>query len=202
MAALDRIETALRADRRDLAEEWVGELRSFAAGTDMAWAWAAGHHGEALLGGPGAERHFAQALEWHARSVRIPDQARTQLALGEYLRRNRRRSDARGPMRQALNTFETLGATVWAERAREELRASGETTRRGTDVHARQLTAQEAQVAAQVCQGLTNKEVAARLFVSPRTVDFHLRNIYAKLGITSRTALVSLAADPRLQPPA
>ena len=100
------------------------------------------------------------------------------------------------PLRQALDTFETLGAIFWAERAREELRASGETARRGADVATRQLTPQEAQVAAQVRQGLSNKEVAARLFISPRTVDFHLRNIYTKLGITSRGGLVALAADP------
>ena len=196
MAALDRIETALRADRRELAEEWVRELREFAEGTDAAWAWAVTHHGYGVLGGPDAEHHFSQALEWHARSPRLPDRARTQLALGEHLRRHRRRTDARVPLREALDTFETLGAAFWADRAREELRASGETARRGADAATDQLTPAEAQVAAQVRQGLSNKEVAARLFVSPRTVDFHLRNIYTKLGITSRTELVTLAAEP------
>jgi DNA-binding CsgD family transcriptional regulator len=196
MAALDRVETAVRAERRDLAEDWVRELREFAEGTEAAWAWAAAHHGQAVLGGPDAEQHFALALEWHARSPRIPDRARTQLALGEYLRRNRRRTDARVPLREALETFETLGATFWAERARQELRASGETARRGADAATSQLTPTEAQVAAQVRQGLSNKEVAARLFVSPRTVDFHLRNIYSKLGITSRAELLTLAVEP------
>ena len=172
------------------------ELREFAEGTEAAWAWAAVHHGQAVLGGPDAEEHFRQALEWHARSPRIPDRARTQLALGEYLRRNRRRTDARVPLREALDTFETLGATFWAERARQELRASGETARRGADATTSQLTPTEAQVAAQVRQGLSNKEVAARLFVSPRTVDFHLRNIYSKLGITSRAELLTLAVEP------
>ena len=156
---------------------------------------------QAVLGGPDAEHHFAQALEWHARSPRIPDRARTQLALGEYLRRSRRRTDARVPLREALDTFETLGATFWAERARQELRASGETARRGADAATSQLTPQEAQVAAQVRQGLSNKDVAARLFVSPRTVDFHLRNIYSKLGITSRVPSCSLSR-PTLPPAA
>jgi DNA-binding CsgD family transcriptional regulator len=201
MAALDRIEAAVRADRRDLVENWVQELQIFAQGTDMAWAWACSHHGAAVLGGPDTEYHFDQALEWHARSPRIPDRARTQLALGEYLRRNRRRSEARVPLRRALDTFEALGAIFWAERAREELRASGETARRGADVATRQLTPQEAQVAAQVRQGLSNKEVAARLFISPRTVDFHLRNIYTKLGITSRGGLVALGPDPASKGP-
>jgi DNA-binding CsgD family transcriptional regulator len=196
MCAVDRVETAVRADRRDLAATWVQELRAYAEGTDVPWAWAATHHGHAVLAGPEAEDHFRLALEWHARSPRLPDRARTQLAYGEHLRRSRRRTDARGPLRQALGQFETLGAAVLAERAREELRASGETARRGADAAPSQLTPQEAQVAAQVRQGLSNKEVAARLFISPRTVDFHLRNVYTKLGITSRTELVALAADP------
>ncbi len=196
MAALDRIETAVIADRRDLAGAWLEELRAFAQGTDVAWAWAATYHCQAVVGGPGdAEDSFRQALEWHARSTRVPARARTQLALGEHLRRTRRRTDARVPLREALDTFETLGATVWAERARQELRASGETARRGADLVATELTAQEAQVASLVRQGLSNKDVAARLFISPRTVDFHLRNVYSKLGITSRTELAALALD-------
>ncbi len=199
MAALDRIETAVHADREDLAREWVEELRDFAEGTDMPWARAVTHHGLALLDGTDptyAEGQLRLALEWHARSPRRPDRGRTLLALGEHLRRNRRRADARVPLREALDLFETLGARHWAERARQELRASGETARRGAEAASAALTPSEAQVAAQVRQGLSNKEVAARLFVSPRTVDFHLRNVYAKLGITSRTELVSLAADP------
>jgi DNA-binding CsgD family transcriptional regulator len=197
LAALDRVETAAGADRRDLAEQWLEELRAFAEGTDMAWAWAAVHHGRAVLGGPTAEDDFRLALEWHARSSRAPARARTQLALGEYLRRHRRRTDAREPLRAALDTFEALGAGAWAERARRELRASGETARRGQDLVATELTPSEEQIAALVRQGLSNKDVAGRLFVSPRTVDFHLRNVYTKLGITSRTELAAMALDPR-----
>jgi DNA-binding CsgD family transcriptional regulator len=196
LSAIDRIETAARAGRTDLAEEWLGELRVFAEGTEMAWAWAAVHHCRAVLGGPDVEEEFRRALEWHARSSRVPARARTQLALGEFLRRQRRRTDARIPLREALDTFETLGAGFWAERARQELRASGETARRGADLVPTELTAQEAQVAGLVRKGLSNKDVAARLFISPRTVDFHLRNVYTKLGITSRTELAALALDP------
>jgi DNA-binding CsgD family transcriptional regulator len=196
LSALDRIETAIRADRRDLAHEWLDELGSFAEGTDMAWAWAAVYHCQAVLGGADVEENFRTALEWHARSSRLPARARTQLALGEFLRRNRRRSDARVPLRDALETFETLGASFWAERARQELRASGETARRGADLVATELTAQESQVAGLVRQGLSNKDVAGRLFISPRTVDFHLRNVFTKLGISSRTELAALALDP------
>jgi DNA-binding CsgD family transcriptional regulator len=163
----------------------------------MAWAWAAFYHCQAVVRRPGdAEDSFRQAIEWHVRSPRVPARARTQLALGEHLRRARRRIDARVSLREALETFETLGATVWAERARQELRASGETARRGADLVATDLTAQESQVASLVRQGLSNKDVAARLFISPRTVDFHLRNVFTKLGITSRTELAALALDP------
>ncbi|SFC93494.1 regulatory protein, luxR family [Nocardioides terrae] len=196
LSAIDRIETAVRADRRDLTEKSLEELRTFADGSGMAWAWAAVHHCEAILGGADAEEHFRQALDWHARSSRLPAKARTQLAFGEYLRRHRRRTDARVPLREALETFESLGATLWADRARQELRASGETARRGNDLVATELTPSEAQIAALVRQGLSNKDVAGRLFVSPRTVDFHLRNIYTKLGITSRTELVAMTSDP------
>ncbi|HEU5039005.1 MAG TPA: LuxR family transcriptional regulator [Nocardioides sp.] len=196
LSAIDRIETAAHAGRRELAEEWLEELGAFAEGTDMPWARAALHHCRAVLGGPDTEEEFRLALEWHARSPRVPARARTQLAWGEYLRRHRRRTDARVPLREALETFETLGAGFWAERARQELRASGETARRGADLVANELTAQESQVAGLVRQGLSNKDVAARLFISPRTVDFHLRNVYTKLGITSRTELAALTLDP------
>jgi DNA-binding CsgD family transcriptional regulator len=196
LSALDRIESAVRSDRRDLADSWVEELRAFADGTGMAWALAAVHHCEAIFGGPDAEERFRLALEWHARSPRLPAKARTQLALGEFLRRHRRRADAREPLREALQTFESLGASAWAERARQELRASGETLRRGDDLVATELTPSEAQIATLVRQGLTNKDVAGRLFVSPRTVDFHLRNVYTKLGISSRTELAALTLAP------
>jgi DNA-binding NarL/FixJ family response regulator len=107
----------------------------------------------------------------------------------------RSRADARVPLREALQTFETLGANFWAGRARQELRASGETARRGADLVATELTAQESQVAGLVRQGLSNKDVAGRLFISPRAVDFHLRNVFTKLGISSRTELAALNLD-------
>ncbi|HEX5088022.1 MAG TPA: AAA family ATPase [Nocardioides sp.] len=196
LTAIDRVETAVRADRSDLAAAWLEELGDFADGAAMPWARAAFHHCRAARGGPDVEGELRTALEWHASSPRVPARARTQLALGEHLRRSRRRTDARVPLREALDTFESLGATFWAERARQELRASGETARRGAEVVASALTAQEVQVAALVRQGLSNKDAAARLFISPRTVDFHLRNVYTKLGISSRTELVALAEDP------
>jgi DNA-binding CsgD family transcriptional regulator len=195
-AAIDRVEVAVRAGRRDHAERWVSELAEFADGTGMAFASAAAEHGRALLAdGAEAERHFEQALEEHTRSPRVVDAARTRLAYGEWLRRARRRVDAREHLRVALTTFEEIGATPWAERAASELRASGESARRRDPSTARDLTAQERQVATLVRQGLTNRDAAAQLFVSPRTVDFHLRNVFTKLGISSRAELAALALD-------
>ena len=129
----------------------------------------------------------------HARSPRIFDQARTELAFGEYLRRTRRRVAAREHLRAALQTFEDLRATPWVERAGQELRASGESARRRDETAPVELTPTELQVARLVQQGMSNREVAAQLFVSPRTVDFHLRNVFTKAGVSSRTELATLS---------
>jgi DNA-binding CsgD family transcriptional regulator len=196
IAAIDRLETAVRADRPDLAREWLAELEAFAAATGAAAAVAVVEHGRALLAdGADAEQHFERALAAHAGSLRLPDRARTELAYGEHLRRARRRVDARPHLRAALTIFEQLGARPWAERAAQELRASGETARRRDVSTATELTAQERNVTALVRQGLSTKDVAAQLFVSPRTVDFHLRNVFGKLGVTSRAELAALPLD-------
>ena len=196
LAALDRVETAVRADRADLAHAWVDELSDFAAGTGAPAAIAVLEHGRALLSeGPAAEDHFRSALAASAASPRLPDRARTELAFGEHLRRARRRVDARDHLRAALLLFEELGAAPWADRAAAELRASGETARRRDVSTATDLTPQERQVAALVRQGLSNRDVAAQLFVSVRTVDFHLRGCFAKLGVSSRAELTALPLD-------
>ena len=108
---------------------------------------------------------------------------------GEHLRRERRRTAARTQFRAALATFEVFGAEPLAERARAELRATGESARKRDPSTIDQLTPQELQIARFVAQGLSNKEVAAQLFLSPRTIDAHLRKVFTKLGITSRTQL-------------
>jgi DNA-binding CsgD family transcriptional regulator len=124
---------------------------------------------------------------------------RTHLALGEHLRRRRRRVDAREHVRTALALFEELGAASWAERAAQELRACGETARRRDVTTATDLTPQERQVAGLFRQGLSNRDAAAQPFVSPRIVDFHLRNVFSKLGVASRAELTALpwTCDPR-----
>ena len=195
-AAIDRLETAVRAGRTDLARAWLDELDAFATGTGAPAAVAVVEHGRALLAeGSDAEEHFRRALAAHESSLRLPDRARTHLALGEHLRRARRRVDAREHLRAALAVFDDLGAAPWSERAAQELRASGETARRRDVSTATELTPQERQVAALVRQGLSNRDAAARLFVSPRTVDFHLRNVFTKLGVTSRAELAALQLD-------
>jgi DNA-binding CsgD family transcriptional regulator len=193
LAAYDRLESAVRAGRRDLAEEWLRDLAGFADAVNTPRAHAVVAYGRALLAQPAsAETFFGAALEHQAEANRPFENARIQLGLGEFLRRARRRVDARDPLRRAINTFDDLGAAPWADRARTELRASGESARKRDDSVVPTLTAQERQVARQVAQGMTNREVAAQLFLSPRTVDFHLRNVFAKTGISSRGELVRL----------
>lgn len=195
-AALDIAEAAARAGDRETGERVAADLRSFAAATGMAWAAAYTAHADALLGHEDQrEALFEAALVRHRAASRPFFRARTELAYGEHLRRARRRVDARDHLRTALAIFEQLGAEPWALRAAEELRGSGETARRrgGSESGGEtELTAQELQVARLVQDGLSNKDAAARLFLSPRTIEFHLRNIFAKLGITSRAALAKL----------
>jgi ATP/maltotriose-dependent transcriptional regulator MalT len=143
--------------------------------------------------------HFDEALNFHDETSRPFETSRTRLLYGERLRRTRQRRAARGHLRQALEVFEQLSLEGWAERARAELRASGETARKRDPSTVDQLTPQELQIARLVAGGATNKEAAAQLFLSPRTIDFHLRNVYSKLGIASRHELpaIGLEAEPQ-----
>jgi DNA-binding CsgD family transcriptional regulator len=192
-AALDRIEAAQRAGRPDLLQQWVEELTAFAAQVGAAFPAAIAEHGRALLAeGDVAERHFQDALRLHNAARRPFGQARTRLAYGEFLRRSRRRVDARPHLRAALEVFADLGAEPWAERARQELRASGETARKRDVTTTGNLTPQERQTALLVGAGLGNRDIAARLFLSPRTVEYHLSNAYQKLGVRSRGELAQL----------
>jgi DNA-binding CsgD family transcriptional regulator len=195
-AALDRIEAAVHADRRDTALEWLHHLEAFAERAAVPWAQAEAAHCRGLLSdGDAAQQQLEQALEHHRRAQRPFERARTELAYGEFLRRGRRRVDARTHLRAALDVFEQLGAGPWAERARLELRASGQTARKRDPSTILQLTPQELQVARFVAMGLPTRDVAAQLFLSPRTIDFHLRNVFAKLGISSRAQLAHLPLD-------
>ena len=193
LAALERIDAAVRAGEAPLVADWVEELAPFAQGTGRAWALAAVAHGRAVVADPaGADDLFQQALRHHGRAGRPYDEARTQLAYGEWLRRHQRRVDARPHLRRALETFRDLKAEALVERAAQELRASGETARKRDPSTLVELTPMELKVAQLVSSGLSNKDVAAQCWVSPRTVAFHLRNVFAKAGVTSRGELAHL----------
>ncbi len=197
LAALDRVETAVRAERLDLATRWTDELEQFGVAARVEWALAVAAYGRALLAADGkeAETYFERAVAHADDAAHRFDRARIHLGYGEHLRRARRRVDAREHLRTALEVFEDLGARPLVARATQELRASGETARRREAASAEELTPQERQVAALVRQGLSNRDAAAQLFLSPRTVDFHLRNVFHKLGVTSRAELVAMQLD-------
>ncbi|MGS0684275.1 AAA family ATPase [Nakamurella sp. GG22] len=197
LAAHDRLDIAARTGHLDTAAKWVTELEQFAEITDTPHARRAVAFGRALYtaqgeSAPEAERFFGQALGTEPSQDRPFERARTHLAYGEFLRRSRRRVDAREQLRTALQIFQDLGAEPWVKRAELELRASGETARKRDASTSVALTAQERQIASSVAQGLSNREVAAQLFLSPRTIDFHLRNVFAKTGITSRSELARI----------
>lgn len=193
MACLDRIGAAVRAGDDAQARAWVAELEPFAAATGWPWAHGAVAHGTALASaGAEAPQLFESSLAHYSRSGRRFDLARTHLAYGEHLRRSLQRVDARAHLRSALEIFEDLRARPYATRAANELRASGETARKRDVSTQLALTPMERQVAQLVTRGLSNKEVAAQCWISPRTVAFHLRNCFAKTGVTSRGELAQL----------
>ncbi|WP_034264195.1 helix-turn-helix transcriptional regulator [Actinospica robiniae] len=202
----DLLEAALRAGDRETAERAHDRLVRWAAGIRQDAADALVLRGEAML----AEDDAGTALGAFEAAVRLYerrdlpfDRARTQLLWGERLRRERRRTEARGPLNAALETFELLGATPWAERARQELAASGGpasttaaavvTPTNGPAAAALAvLTSQEAQIVRLAAQGLSNRDIAAQLILSPRTVGHHLYKAYPKLGVLSRGELPAL----------
>jgi DNA-binding CsgD family transcriptional regulator len=193
IAAVDRLEAAADAGDAGSVAGWADDLEGFAGDVGAGWAAAAAAHGRALiLDGPAAEAQFGRALELHGRHPRPFDQARTRLAYGELLRRTGRRVDARVHLRTSLESFDELGATRWSDRARQELRASGESARPRDPSTVLDLTPQEQHVVRLVKQGLSNRDVAGRLFLSPRTVEYHLSHVYQKLGVSSRGELVGL----------
>lgn len=193
LAVTGRIAAAVRASERSHAADWTEHVERFAEATRAPWAQAAAQAGRALLANPTDVATFYEAaLAHHARAGRPYDAACTQLAYGEHLRRAGRRVEARAHLKKALETFRDLDAAPPTDRAARELRASGETARKRDPSTLTELTPTELQMARLVSQGLTNKEVAEQCWVSPRTVAFHLRNVFAKTGITSRAQLTQL----------
>ena len=172
-----------------------------ASGTD--WALGIEARSRALLSeGEAAEDCYREAIERLGRTRMRPAAARAHLLYGEWLRRENRRRDARAELRTAYDLFTAMGIEAFAERARRELLATGETVRKRTVETASELTAQEAHIARLAVDGRTNAAIGAQLFLSTRTVEWHLGKVYTKLGVGSRRelrrALASLGqADPR-----
>jgi DNA-binding CsgD family transcriptional regulator len=184
------VEAATRSGRRDVASAAIESLseRTRAAGTELALGIEA--RSKALLtDGEVAERLYREAIERLGRARFGFELARAHLVYGEWLRRERRRIDARDRLRLARDTFSSMGAEAFAARAGRELLATGETARKRTDENRDDLTAQETQIAQLARDGLSNGEIGARLFISPRTVEYHLHKVFTKLGIRSREHL-------------
>jgi DNA-binding CsgD family transcriptional regulator len=191
----DFVEAAVRSGELELAatagSRFLAHTRS--VGGDAARGYGA--RAEALLsGGETAEALYRESVECFRRTILRSELARTHLLYGEWLRRENRRMDAREQLRQAYELFSAMGAKAFTERARRELLATGEKVRKRVDETRGDLTPQETQIARLAADGYTNPEIGAQLFLSPRTVEYHLRKAYPKLGISSRRQLRTLVS--------
>jgi DNA-binding CsgD family transcriptional regulator len=195
-ALTELIEAASRTKNGELGDRALARLAEHAEGSDTDWARGIVARGRALLSeGEEAEHLFREAIDRFGRTRLRPELARAQLLYGEWLRRENRRVDAREQLRLAHEAFLSMGAAGFAERARHELVTTGEKVRRRTVETRDELTAQEAQIARLARDGLTNPEIGAQLFLSPRTVEWHLRKVFTKLEISSRRQLRSALPD-------
>jgi DNA-binding CsgD family transcriptional regulator len=192
-SAPELVEVYVRSGRESDAGKVATEYIRRAEEKGQPWALARAARCRGLLAGDGTlETRFSEALDYHASTPDTFEEGRTRLCFGERLRRAKRRARAREQLRSALAIFNELGAEPWAERARAELTASGETARRRDESTIYSLTPQELQVAMVLSEGKTTREAAAQLFLSPKTIEYHLRNAYRKLGINSRDALLEV----------
>ena len=186
------IEAAVRSGDRPAAELGFERLAARSGTSTTEWARGIEAAARALLSeGPEAEELYVEAIDQLGRSRVLVIHARAQLAYGEWLRREGRRVDARAQLKAVLSAFETMGAEGFADRTRRELLATGETVRKRTDDTRGDLTPQEAQIARMASDRLTNPEIAAHLYLSPRTVEYHLHKVFQKLGISSRRELAA-----------
>ena len=185
------VEALCRLGRGDEAASVASSFLARAQLKSLPWSMARAERANGLVGGEAAEAHFLRALELHEATPDAFEQARTQLAYGAVLRRGRRRRDARPLLRSALATFDRVGAHPWTDAAATELAATGETPSRRGQGDLDRLTAQEMQIARLLGNGSTTRAAAAAMFLSPKTVEYHLRHVYEKLGIGSRAELSS-----------
>lgn len=190
------VEALLRADEPAAAKDAADEYLAEAHLKGQPWALARAHRAAAAVTVDVERRNalFEQALRLHRDGNDLYEEARTLLAYGASLRRARRRAAARPHLRTALEQFERLGARPWADFAATELDATGEHVRRKSERYQATLTPQEIRIAALLARGRTTKEAAAELFLSPKTIEYHLRRIYQKLGVNSRSELAAEVA--------
>ena len=190
VALPELVEAAVRAGQPERAAAAAAQLSARADASGTPWALGLAARSRALLStGPVAEGHYREAIERLRDSRMTTYLARTHLVYGEWLRRERRRQDAREQLRTAHQLLSDMGVEAFAERAARELRATGEHPRKRTAQPTDDLTAHELHIARLVATGATNREVGAQLFLSPRTIEAHLRSIFRKLDITSRRHL-------------
>ena len=196
LALPDLVEAAVRAGEPDTAATGLARLADRATAAGTPWARGLLARSRALVADDAhADACYAEAIGLLRQCRMAPDLARAQLLYGEWLRRRRRRVEARAQLRDACEAFDSMGAPGFAARARRELRATGEqVVRRRTEIRER-LTPQESHIAALAAQGAANLEIAAQLFISPSTVDYHLRKVFRKLGVGSRTQLARALAE-------
>jgi DNA-binding CsgD family transcriptional regulator len=179
-----------RLGRTEDAERTAGEFMAVATAKGQPWPMARALRCQGLVAADGAcSSYFEEAMRLHEQTPDAFETARTQLVYGERLRRARNRILAREQLRSALEVFESLDARPWADRARSELAATGERLRRRDPSSIDELTPQELQISVMLAAGRTTRETAAALFLSPKTVEYHLRHVYQKLGINSRDQL-------------
>lgn len=190
-------EAFLRLGRRDDAERVTKGFETAAEEKGQAWSLARAMRCRGLLADERSfERCFEEALVLHRATPDAFEEARTSLAFGARLRRARRRTQARAHLRSALETFDRLGARPWAGVAQSELGATGETIRTRESGALYRLTPQELQIALVLSEGMSTREAAAALFISPKTVEYHLRHVYQKLGVRSRDDLARTLSLP------
>ncbi len=194
--AADLVDASLRQGRGDDAERLASELTSAARAKGQPWSLARALRCAGQVAAEADfEALFEQALQQHELTPDGFELARTRLAYGERLRRARNRVRARAQLRSAVEIFERLDAQPWAERARAEFAATGETLRRRDPSTIDELTPQELQIALLLANGKTTREAAATVFLSPKTIEYHLRHVYQKLGIRSRDELSRVFAE-------
>jgi DNA-binding CsgD family transcriptional regulator len=187
---VELVEAAIRSGRHERAASALEVLSETTQAGATPWAKGIEARSRALLAeGGAAETFYRDAIEQLGPTRLRVDLARTHLLYGEWLRRERRRVDARTQLRTAHELFSDFGMEAFAKRARVELEATGEHVQTRSADSLGQLTPQEAQISRLVAQGLTNKEIAAQLFISPSTVEYHLKKVFRKLAVKSRTQL-------------